>query len=427
MKINPFNPNSPINPGMFIGRIEEIKRLEAALVQTKENSPAHFMIIGERGIGKTSLLLYLKYVAEGSIPIDNEKLKFAIIDLDINSNTTQINLIKRIQVHLDEQLSRTEPAKKFLKDTWSFLQRIRIMDSGISETETEKDSEVIMDQFALNMAKLTKQLCDGESENPFSAKYDGILVIIDEVDNCSEELQIGSFLKNFLERLQRNGCNRVLIGLAGLPEVRNKLYASHASSLRIFEEILLGRLSDQEVIRVIDVCLEKANKQNVEKVSITAEARKNLVSMSEGYPHFIQQFGSSAFSYDTDGTIDRTDIMKSAYGDRGALDLIGDRYYRNDFYEKIRREDYRQVLRIMADDLDDWVRRSKIKSKFKGSDSTLNNALRALRDRHIILSKEGEHGVYRLQHRGFAIWIKLYADPEFRKILTKQEKDIIDR
>jgi hypothetical protein len=39
----------------------------------------------------------------------------------------------------------------------------------------------------------------------------------------------------------------------------------------------------------------------------------------------------------------------------------------------------------------------------------LDNALHALRKRHLIVSKEGERGVYRLQNRGFAFWIKLYA------------------
>jgi hypothetical protein len=81
----------------------------------------------------------------------------------------------------------------------------------------------------------------------------------------------------------------------------------------------------------------------------------------------------------------------------------------------------------MADDLDAWVTRAKIKAKFKGKDSTLNNAIKALRDRHIILPKEGEKGIYRLQHKGFALWIKLYADPDFYKSIlleaAKKNKD----
>ena len=96
----------------------------------------------------------------------------------------------------------------------------------------------------------------------------------------------------------------------------------------------------------------------------------------------------------------------------GALELIGDRYYRDDFYNKIQKESYRQVLRIMADRLDGWVRKPEIRKAFRGRDSTLDNAIKALRDRNI-LSKEGERAVYRLQHKGFAYWIKIYtADPK---------------
>lgn len=101
------------------------------------------------------------------------------------------------------------------------------------------------------------------------------------------------------------------------------------------------------------------------------------------------------------------------------MELIGDRYYRDNFYNKIKKESYRQVLRIMADNLDDWVTKKEIKTKFKGNDSTLDNALFALRDRKIILPKEGERGVYRLQHKGFAWWIKLYTmDPSSLQLPT---------
>ena len=60
MKINPFKPNYPVQPGMFIGRIKEVERLESQLFQTKAGQPTNFLITGERGIGKSSLLLYKK-------------------------------------------------------------------------------------------------------------------------------------------------------------------------------------------------------------------------------------------------------------------------------------------------------------------------------------------------------------------------------
>lgn len=413
-RINPFVPNSPVNPGMFVGRIDEVIRLEKALLQTRADNPGHFMITGERGIGKSSLLLYIKYVAEGSIKIDEETVKLLIVPVDVDHSTTQVGLIQRIQLALNRQLGTTEPARAFLKDAWAFIQRLRVMDSGISASANTESQEILLDEFAYSLANIAKRTCTAPDSSIFGARYDGVLILIDEADNCSRELEMGACLKLLIERLQRHGCNRVLIGLAGLPELRAKLQESHPSSLRIFEELTLGRLSPGEVSDVIDRCIEKANELNTEKVKINAEARSRLTALSEGYPHFIQQFGYSAFAADTDGVIDEVDVMRGAFGERGALGLIGDRYYRNDFYNKIQSDSSRQILRIMADDLDGWVTRQKISDRFKGKKTVLNNGLKALRDRHIILSKEGSRGVYRLQHKGFALWIKCSAASESR-------------
>jgi hypothetical protein len=243
----------------------------------------------------------------------------------------------------------------------------------------------------------------------FDARFDGIVILIDEADNASPRLSLGSFFKLLTERLQRRGCSRLSFAIAGLPEVRTVLAESHTSSLRLFEELILGRLSDQEVDGVIDMGMRQANELNATATTITDDARRHLVYYSEGYPHFIQQFAYSAFAADTDDVIDRGDVMHGGFGRRGAMELIGDRYYRDNFYNKVQKESYRQVLRIMADKLDDWVSKKEIKARFKGPESTLDNAMFALRDRKIILAKEGERGVYRLQHKGFAWWIKLYA------------------
>ena len=407
IRLNPFNPNSPVNPGMFVGRLSEVERVEQGLLQTRAGKPGHFMITGERGIGKSSLLLYLKSVAEGGINIDGKTLKFLFVDVDIDDTSTQRGLVERIQLALNRQLGSSEPARKFLGEAWEFLQRVRIMDSGIEAAAKGRADEVMLDEFAHSIAQVALRTCEGTDTSLFGAKYDGILILIDEADNCSRELRLGSFLKLLVERLQRHGCNRLIIGLAGLPELRKKLYASHPSSLRIFEEIQLGRLSEVEIDSVIRICLDEANQTNEQKTEITQSARKSLFTFSEGYPHFVQQFGYSAFASDTDGLIDDRDVAKGAAGERGALDLIGDRYYRNDFYNKIQSDSLRTVLRIMAGNLDGWVTRQRIGDEFEGKTSVLNNALKALRDRHIILSKEGARGVYRLQHKGFAHWINL--------------------
>jgi len=407
-KINPFKPQSPVNPGMFIGRLPEILRIENLLFQTKSGQPSNFIITGERGIGKSSLLLYIKVIAQGHITTtENIKLNFLVIDTDIDQTTTQLGLIKKIELGLNMALGETEPARKFLKESWGFLQRVEVSGVKINPKSDQVIDEIIFEKFSYAFAETVERITSLKESSIFNSTYDGVLILIDEADRSSKAIQLGSFLKLFTERLQRRGCTKTMIGLAGLLDLRNVLRESHESSLRIFDELVLDRLSDDEVDQVIDTCLEKANKDNSTSMQITEDGRKYLISLSEGYPHFIQQFGYSAFETDTDNLIDENDVARGGLGENGALELIGERYYRDNFYNKIQKESYRQVLRIMADNLDGWVSKQEIRRKYKGKESVLDNAIQALRDRHIIIPKEGERGIYRLQHKGFALWIKI--------------------
>lgn len=408
-KTNPFRPNYPVNPAMFVGRIEEVERIEGHLLQTRAGNPTNFMITGERGIGKTSLLNYVKWVAQGEVPtLSGENLRFLVVDTDIDQSTTTLGLIRKIELGLRNQLSQTEPARKFISDAWAFLRGTEAVGVKLPAKEAAQE-ETVFDEFCYSVASVAERVCHPtEAPTLFNARYDGIFLLVDEADNCSKELGLGLFMKLMLERLNRRGCHNLLVGLAGLDSLPAVLAKSHSSSLRMFESLVLNRLSGPEVERAIEICLERAKKDNNAETKVTPAAKNLLTSLSEGYPHFIQQFGYSAFQADTDNNIDDSDVGKGAFGKGGALEQIGDRYYRDDFFNRIQKDSYRQVLRIMADELDGWITKKEIAKRFRGTEAILSNALKALRDRHIILSKPGEKGVYRLQHKGFALWIKIY-------------------
>jgi len=410
-KINPFNPSSPVRPGMFAGRLKEIQRLENALLQTRSGNPTNTLVVGERGIGKSSLLFYLKAVADGSIPLAGVPLlRFLVIDTDIDEGVTQLGLVRKIEMALRHQLATTEPARAFLSSAWSFLQRLEMAGVAVKDGAISQLEEETLEEFSYSLARTAERLCANEGETVFSAAYDGLLIIIDEADNAAAALHLGSFLKLLLERLHRRGCDKVMVALAGLPGIRQVLTDSHASSLRLFEELELERLSPDDARWVIGLGLKKATELNSGiAFSAKEEAQDLLIALSEGFPHFLQQFCYSAFALDTDNVIDRDDVSKGAFGKYGAMELIGNRYYRHDFYDRIKEESYRHVLRIMADHLDSWVSKKDIRKRFKGNTATLDSAIYALRKRHIIIPKEGARGFYKLQNRGFAFWIKVYT------------------
>lgn len=86
MKYNPFRPNSIVSPELFRGRIEEIRFIEQSLLQTKNGNPSHFLIEGERGLGKSSLFLKIEQQASGKLALLNgSRLNFLVINVELDS------------------------------------------------------------------------------------------------------------------------------------------------------------------------------------------------------------------------------------------------------------------------------------------------------------------------------------------------------
>lgn len=399
---------------MFVGRLAEIEALEQALRQTQAGQPHHVMVTGERGIGKTSLLSYMKWLARGELKTSDDHFSFLVVDTDIEKSTTPEIFARRMERALSHEIGKDDPAREFIKKTWGFLSRVEAGGVSLREASSGVQTDDLVDELAYSLASTAKRVCRETNAGAGGRDgYDGILIFIDEADSAGSQMQLGAMLKMITERLQKRECTSIMFVLAGLQNLPGIIRESHPSALRIFDEIILRRLTNPEVGYVIDRCMEEANEKNEMKTGVLPEARERLIALAEGYPHFIQQFGYSAFDADSDGAIDSQDVQRGAFsGSRSALKLIGDKYYRDNFYGKIQKESYRQVLRIMAEKLDQWISKRDIQAKFKGKDTTLNNALQALRERKIILSKEGARGVYRLQHVGFALWIKLYTSTE---------------
>lgn len=201
------------------------------------------------------------------------------------------------------------------------------------------------------------------------------------------------------------GVENVILGLAGLPTLIGKLRASHESAPRIFSMLELRPLTIPERKMAVQIGMDIANGKNQQKTRMELEAAEMLADLSEGYPHFIQQFGYCAFEADKDYTIDRDDVVRGAYSENGAISQLGAKYFEEAYVSKINSDDYRLLLNVMADHGDSWVSRKQLIAESSLKDTTVNNALAALKRKDIILADESRQGHYRLPTRSFAAWI----------------------
>jgi len=416
---NPFTPNRPIFSGVFAGRSKEIIRINSVFEETRSGNPTNLLIIGERGIGKTSLLLLAKVLACGDIPWGEQKYDFLPIYLALDARKSIGHLATTINSLLERALRNLKATPQLLKDIWEFIQRIEVAGTKLAPVYKDISEAEVFNKFVYSLVDTAKSITDpvtAISRLNFTKPKDGLVFLIDEADKASPALDFGTLLKQITESLVAEDCNRVVFILSGLPDVRRVLVDSHPSSLRLFEELELFPLSEEEVRKVIQKGLDEANKRNTTPVKITDGALNYIYAYSEGYPHFVQQFGHSCYSYDTDNLIDEKDVGDSAFSEGGAFDLIGDRYYKELYFNKIREDAYRQILKIMSQKWNQWISKKEIREKFKGKKTTFDNGLAALKARGIILRRPGAKGEYRLQWAGFAFWINHFAE--------RKEKDI---
>ncbi len=396
-RYNPFRPGSVISPGMFTGRTEEMKAVEQALFQTKHGNPNHFIIEGERGIGKSSLFLLLDYIANGRIDFESgTKLNFIVANIELRESIDYDGIVNAIILELKRQIAEKQALLEACKKAWEFLSRFQVARVKYS-VERNMDTGPRLDQLTNLLVDILTDAKDA---------IDGILILIDEADKPESSAHLGQLCKLLTERLSRRGCERVCIGLAGLPDIRTKLKESHESAPRIFNVLTLMPLEPGERETVIDRGLADAAEKNGFRVEMAAEAKSMIANLSEGYPHFLQEFAHCAFAKDADNNVDIQDVFSGAFGENGGLDQLGKKYFTGLYIDQIGSPDYRKVLMSMAEHGDEWVARPKIIEESGVKTRIVDNALHALKDRKIIVQNPEVRGAYKLPTKAFAVWIK---------------------
>ena len=401
-KVNPFTPNSPAHSGMFIGRIFEVDRIEKALVQTKHSNPTHLLLLGERGIGKTSLLNVAEMFARGEFQWGDYKHNFLAVRLSLHDGMELVDFAIALKKAIEREINKDNPELALFKNAWKFLSRFEGAGFSYRKEESRAGATQLIQEFIYSLIDLVKSIKDPS----IMEKKDGLVILLDEADKASQGLRLGEFLKSLSEALISENCNSVLFILTGLPNVTDVLLNSHQSSLRLFEELNLNPLSKEETALVIQRGLNTVLEKSGQEIVVDPEAYEGIYFYSEGYPHFVQQIGYSVFEIDRDNKITKEDVQRGFLDDHGALEKIGDRYYSKLFYKDINTQSQRDILEIMSEKWNDFVSREEIKKKFSGKETSLNNGIRALIEKGTIIPKDGSKGKYRLQWVSFALWIK---------------------
>lgn len=330
---NPFTPNSPIDPEYFAGRMDEVVKVQAALNQTRHGKTQHILITGERGIGKTSLGLFARHIAQKPNAILNTDFRFATAYYTVERDQSLIDVCRGLTTKLLQNVEQGL-AKKCSERLKNLKLHFAIHVPGIAEIKV--DPEKVADTQARLYADFEKAI--EEAWDEFKEDYNGILLVVDEIHNLKTFEGAGSFFKVVSEAWAVDGYRNAMFAVIGLPDVPANISKDDPSAPRIFSYVELKRMTTDECRGIVDACLAKSEK------TIEEDAAVRIATRSGGFPYFLHQLGYDAFERDIDGIIDNQDLDQ---GFSASL-LQFERMFFGDLYKSVEGKQKQKIVDELA-------------------------------------------------------------------------------
>ena len=324
--MSPFYPGQPVPVELFIGRQEEISRIDRALSQVALGKPGAVYITGEYGIGKSSLAGFVKYRAE------KEHKVFGIHVLLGGARTIEDVATKTVEVLLRSggyEPTWTEAVKNALA---KYVGKQDLFGFSVNLESLHADGPTLSHGFL--------PLLNGLFERTKKQGAKGILLILDEINGITADPKFSHFIKGLVDE---NALSRpslpLLIMLCGVDDRRRDMIRHHPPIERIFDIAEIRPMDDSEMGSFFTRSFES------QQISIDADALGVLKHYSAGYPKVMHIIGDAAFWIDKDDHIDGNDALSAVLT---AAEDVGRKFVDQQVLSELRSLDYRSILSKLA-------------------------------------------------------------------------------
>lgn len=327
-RLNPYTPGAGARPVSLVGRDKELQRWSVAMARAERGyAPRPLALYGLRGVGKTVLLSEMAQQAEQSdwwtAQVESgtgKSLRQAFGEAlyrplaDVARPSAGARLLRALKTALSFKMSYDATG-----NLWNFgvdLDGARGggADSGVLESDLDK---------------LVQDLSEAARE-----EGTGIALIIDEAQDLDiEELVAVCAVAH--KAAQRAWPFLVVLG--GLPSLPRDVAEAKSYAERMFEFFSIERLAE-------DVAREAlVGPAQGEGVRWESEALDFVIDQTQGYPFFLQQYGSSAWEA---GEGHSVTYAAAAQGAKQALTELDEGFFLSRWERATRVE--QEYLRAMA-------------------------------------------------------------------------------
>lgn len=379
---NPFTPRSGQEPKTFIGRDKELKIFNKVLDTTKRKQYNHFVVLGNWGTGKTTLLKEFRKQAQLQQNLCSFVSVYEFTDKNLIAPT--LHLLTQIPRNLPIKYERI---KSFTKHMQGIGITLPIIGGGLEIGERKKyegDTQTLLTQGLLELWKSIKD------------EVNTVVVFLDDVQNYYAVPEFMSVLKNVLsdeEIVEQTG---FLFVLATTENGWTQFLKKFHPIGRYFVPVLkLSQFSREQTKHIVEKSLINSG------VSFSKEIFDYIYDYSEGHPYQIQILCSYLYENQLNGKVNvgQFDTSITQTIDELGSIILDPLYSAASEQEKTVIKSISSSYRIYSfDEILELVKKEKINK------NTLSSFLSRLTEKGLLLKVE--RGKYQIVSRLFYEFLK---------------------
>lgn len=283
------------DPKRFVGRNILIEDCIKAI----NNTHGLIAIYGKRGVGKSSILRQIQQMALGDyilaknsglrhlIPERPRKYLTVYYQCDSIINTAP-DLLTRLCNDQDQEDGLLRLVPDDGKDIVEFTRSkevhagadLKVVNWGAKGLESTKYAKVVPGDIVQTFRNFVNAIVVHQVKKKM--KRDGLLILLDEFDVINDKSGIGSLFKSL-------SSEDVKFGICGIGRDISSLVKDHGSIERLLEQgsLFVKTMPLSEAMGI----LNKAEELFDGKMTFSDKAKEKIVTVSEGYPYFVQMLG----------------------------------------------------------------------------------------------------------------------------------------
>jgi hypothetical protein len=384
---SPFTPGQPVPLEFFVGRVAEVDRLRSAVSATANGRLRVAFLTGERGIGKSSLASFVRFLGERDDQV-----------VGLHTFLGGVSSLEEMVRRVFDRLLKESIGKTWQGQVADFfgdhVRKVGLFGVTLEFGAAEKDLARLVYDFVPSMRRLVEQLKE---------QARGILLILDDINGLASSEAFANWVKSLVDEIATSHAPLPLcLVLVGLEERRQSLIRCQPSLVRVFDVVEIRPWSSDETRTFFENAFTSVD------IKTETPATETLVRYAGGLPVLAHEIGDATFRVDQDGVVDLHDAIR---GLLEAAEIVGHKYVEPQVLRLIRSERYRAILKKLSKKpgFPPLFSRGDLKEILSGEEyKVLDNFLRRMRELGVVRSEpERGPGAYRFENLLHLLYISM--------------------